>query len=123
MPVRVLLADDSEIMRRAIQQFLRDRPELELVGQAADFSEAIAMTGSVKPDVLILDLRMAEKANGELRALRDRLTALRLVAISAAAGDEIRALAIKVGADAFIDKMEMYDKLAPAILDLAGRAS
>ncbi len=62
---------------------------------------------------------MAEKANGELHELaRERLSSLRMVAISAADDEEINALAGRLGADAFVDKMEMYDKLAPAILQL-----
>lgn len=118
MPSKVLLADDSKIMRRAIQQFLQECVELELVGEACDFHEAIAFADALRPDVLVLDLRMAEKANGELHKLRERLSSLRMVAISAADDEEINALAGRLGADAFVDKMEMYDKLAPAILQL-----
>jgi DNA-binding NarL/FixJ family response regulator len=123
VPVKVLLADDSEIMRRAIQQFLQGRAELELVGEACDFHEAIALADALRPDVLVLDVRMAEKANAELNALRERLTSLRLVGISAADDEEIKTLAARLGADTLIDKMEMYDKLAPAILQFARPAS
>jgi len=111
-------------MRRAIHQFLQECVELELVGEACDFHEAIAFADALRPDVLVLDLRMAEKANGELHELRERLSSLRMVAISAAADDEeIKALASRLGADLFVDKMEMYERLAPAILKLARPAS
>ena len=120
VPVKVLLADDSAIIRRAIQQFLQGRPELQLVGEACDFHEAVALASALRPDVLVLDVRMAEKANGELHELRECLTSLRMVAISAADDEEIKTLAARLGADSFVDKMEMYDKLAPAILQLAG---
>jgi len=123
VPVKVLLADDSAIIRRAIQQFLQGRPELQLVGEACDFHEAIAFADVLRPDVLVLDLRMAEKANGELHELRERLSSLRMVAISAADDEEIKALASRLGADLFVDKMEMYERLAPAILELARPAT
>jgi DNA-binding NarL/FixJ family response regulator len=124
MHVKVLLADDSEIMLRAIERLLQDHPELEVVGSASDFPETIALAGAVEPDVVVLDLRMAEKANGELLALKGQLTSLRLVAVSAAAPDDTtKKLAAALGADAFVDKMNMYDQLIPAILQQANSTS
>jgi DNA-binding NarL/FixJ family response regulator len=43
MPIKVLVADDSEIVRRGIRDLLRSHPEIELVGEAADFRETIKM--------------------------------------------------------------------------------
>jgi chemotaxis response regulator CheB len=43
MPIRVLLADDAELIRRAIRRVLENHPEIQLVGEASDFAQAIEM--------------------------------------------------------------------------------
>ena len=55
MPIKVLLADDSEIVRRGIRALLRSQPEIELVGEAADFCQTIRMMNELKPQVIVLD--------------------------------------------------------------------
>jgi DNA-binding NarL/FixJ family response regulator len=121
--VRVLLADDSDVMRRAVGKLLRERTELDLVGQASAFDEAVTLANLVLPDIVVLDLRLAIQAHCPLQIFKERLTSLRLVAISASGDGESKTLATQLGADAFVDKMELYDKLIPAILRLAGPVS
>jgi chemotaxis response regulator CheB len=54
------LADDSEEFRRAIRRLLESHPEISLVGTATDFSEAVLFSALVRPDVVLLDLRMKD---------------------------------------------------------------
>lgn len=56
--IRVLLADDSAVIRRAVLRMLADAPEIEVVGQAVDGAEAIELTKELRPDVVILDVHM-----------------------------------------------------------------
>src|SRR5947209_18352798 len=56
--VRVLVADDHPAMRRALARLVREHEQLELVGEAADGEEAIAMLDQLIPDVALLDVRM-----------------------------------------------------------------
>jgi chemotaxis response regulator CheB len=51
MPIKVLLADDSNIVRRAIRRVLAVRPEIQLIGEATDFAQTIQMTNDLKPEV------------------------------------------------------------------------
>lgn len=56
--IRVLVADDSAVIRRAVLRMLADVPEVEVVGQAVDGAEAIDLTKALRPDVVILDVHM-----------------------------------------------------------------
>ncbi len=57
-PVRVLIADDHPLFRQGIGALLRDAPETDLVGEAADGEEAIALTRELRPDVVVMDISM-----------------------------------------------------------------
>ena len=55
---RVLLVDDHEMVREGLAGILRERPDLELVGEAADGLEAIELAGTLEPDIVIMDVRL-----------------------------------------------------------------
>jgi chemotaxis response regulator CheB len=121
--VRVLLADDSGIMLRAISRLLDVTPEVALVGVAGDFEEAVRLADELQPQIVILDLRMAQKANADALRLKAQQRGLRLLAITAASveDDESIALATAIGADKLLDKMRLDAELIPAILELGAR--
>lgn len=56
--IRVLLADDSSFMRKVLQTIVSSDPQMEVVGQAKDGNEAVAMAQSLKPDVITMDINM-----------------------------------------------------------------
>src|SRR5215217_1415843 len=56
--VRILLVDDHNIVREGLIAMLATHPEIEVVAEASDGNEAVSMYESVKPDVVLLDLRM-----------------------------------------------------------------
>ena len=116
MCVRVLVADDAEIMRRGIKQLLRDRDDIAVIGEASDLPETIQETAALLPDVVIIDLRMTASANGELNPLTiGRPT----VAISFAVDETAKEQAERLGAVKFIDKMELANELVPTLLQFA----
>ena len=57
-PVRVLLADDQALFREALATLLEVRPEIDLVGEAANGAEALDRVAELRPDVVLMDLRM-----------------------------------------------------------------
>ena len=60
MPIRLLVADDHEVVRQGLRTFLGLDADLELVGEARDGREAVEMAGRLKPDVVLMDLVMPE---------------------------------------------------------------
>jgi DNA-binding NarL/FixJ family response regulator len=61
MCVRVFLADDAEVMRKAIRRLLSDREDVAVVGEASNIRETIQKTVELHPDLIILDVTMPEK--------------------------------------------------------------
>jgi DNA-binding NarL/FixJ family response regulator len=57
-PVRVVIADDEQIVRESVAAILADNDDLTVVGVAASAEEAVAMVNAVHPDVVVMDLRM-----------------------------------------------------------------
>jgi len=58
--IRLLIADDQQTVRAALRSLLDSQPDFEVVGEAADGAEAVALTGRSRPDVVLMDLRMPE---------------------------------------------------------------
>jgi chemotaxis response regulator CheB len=122
--VRVLIADDSGVMLRAISRLLAEHPEIELIGEARNFEEIMRLAGELQPDVIVLDLGMARRARADALRLKARQASLLVLAISAANIDEeTQALAADIGADKLLDKMQLYTSLVPTILELAKHKS
>src|SRR3954466_9225550 len=56
--IRVLLGDDHETVREGLRLLIDGQPDMQVIGEAADGAEAVALTASLKPDVTVLDLTM-----------------------------------------------------------------
>ena len=116
MCVRVLVADEAEIMRRGIKLLLKGRDDIAVIGEASDLPETIRKTAELLPDVVIIDVRMTASADVDLNPLTiGRPT----VAISFAIDETAKEQAERLGATKFIDKMELVDELIPTLLQLA----
>jgi two-component system invasion response regulator UvrY len=58
MPIRILIVDDSELVRKGLRNILRAKPDWEVCGEASDGLDAITMFRSLSPDVTIMDFQM-----------------------------------------------------------------
>jgi chemotaxis response regulator CheB len=119
-PVRVLLADDTAIIRRAVSRLLEEEPRVKLLGEAESFSQAVSLAMTLKPDVVLLDLRMPDGGECELAFVESQLqlSGARVLGMSLSSGeDEVsRVRAESLGAVALLDKAEFGHELVPAIL-------
>ena len=83
MPIRILIADDHQLLREGIRNFLSLEPDFEIIGEAANGEEAVARAIELRPDVLLLDINMP-KANGiEVASrLKESCPAVRILALT-----------------------------------------
>jgi response regulator of citrate/malate metabolism len=87
-----------------------------VVGEAATFAKTIQMIGDLKPEVLLLDLHMAEKRAFQPELVKSQLACVCALAVSFSNDAEARQLAESYGAVALLDKMKLFDEMIPAIM-------
>ena len=117
MSITVLVADDSELMRRAIRSALEEESRLKLVGEASTLAEALRSIESLKPHVLVFDLNLVRHSDMTPAMVKSRLAnAACTVAVSFANDREAIDQAASYGAVALLDKMNLYNQLIPTIL-------
>lgn len=123
MPITVLVADDREILRKAIRSVLAHDGEIKIVGEAENFPETIALMRELSPNAVVMDLHMDAPEDFSpadiKRALRD--TGSKLITISIWQDDPSRALASSLGSFTFLDKYCLETLLIPAIRQLTAR--
>jgi DNA-binding NarL/FixJ family response regulator len=121
--VRVVLADDHELVRAGVRRVLESSPGIEVVGEAARGDETLALLTQLEPDVLLLDLNMPGGDGFEvLRRARDTAGGTRIVVLSLHVQAEYVARAIREGADGYLSKDLAVQDLREAIASvMAGR--
>ncbi|MFA1539881.1 response regulator [Actinomadura monticuli] len=116
MTIRVLIVDDQELIRIGFRLFLQTRPELEVVGEAADGHEALARAAELRPDVVLMDVRMPRMDGVEATA---RLTGTgrppRVLILTTYDLDEYVFGALRAGASGFLLKDAPRERLLEAI--------
>jgi chemotaxis response regulator CheB len=123
MPFKVLLCDDSEIFREVAKKFLEEHSFVHLVGESSNFADSLRMVSDLRPDIVVLDLCMVPDTAVKLPTQKNVLNAKRLLVVSASSDQESRDLADGMGADAFLDKIDLYDKLVATIVWLSSDVS
>jgi two-component system response regulator DevR len=115
--IKVLVADDSAILRHAIRNVLATQPEIEIVGEAANFAQAIQMANALTPHVIIMDLHMPDQNSINPLNVKSQLNrGARTLAISIWTDEDAQALAWMLGAVTLLDKAKLASTLIPAIV-------
>ncbi|MGW7370066.1 response regulator [Streptomyces sp. NPDC054841] len=116
--IRVLLADDQSLVRAGFRALLDAQPDIEVVGEAADGEEALLRVGELKPDVVLMDIRMP-RLDGLAATRRitddESLDGVKVVMLTTFELDEYVFEAIRAGASGFLVKDTEPEELLRAV--------
>jgi DNA-binding NarL/FixJ family response regulator len=119
--VRVFLVDDHEVVRRGVAEVLEDDPGIIVAGEAGSVAEALARVPAVRPDVVVIDMRLPDGDGAELcRGLRDRVPGLRCLVLTSYSEQNALDAAVRAGAAGFLLKQVRGPALVSAIRTVAG---
>jgi DNA-binding NarL/FixJ family response regulator len=114
--IRVVVADDHHLVRQGIRALLEKAGDIEVIGEAADGQEAVDLVGSLKPDVLVLDIGMP-RLNGTQAA--EKVQALdvstKVVILSMYSDDSIVKQTLRCGVKGYLLKQSVTEELHLAI--------
>ncbi|MFF8321670.1 response regulator [Streptomyces bobili] len=114
--IRVLIADDQQMVRQGFTVLLNAQPDIEVIGQAVDGLDAVAQVAELSPDVVLMDIRMPEL--GGIEATR-RITVatpeIKVLVLTTFDLDEYVYEALRAGASGFLLKDASADQLAEAV--------
>jgi DNA-binding NarL/FixJ family response regulator len=114
--IRVVLADDHPVVRTGIRNLLSKSPDIEVVGEASNGSEALQMCDDLKPDVLLLDMEMPGLKGVEVaQRLKGASTNIRILALSAYDDKQYILELLESGAAGYLTKEEAPETIIDAI--------
>ena len=118
-PLKVLIADDSERVRKLLVNLLLQCPRLQLVGQAQDGSEALDLIKTLDPDVLIVDVQMPRVSGLKvLEALKNQGSKCMTIVLTGQSDDAYRKKCSELGATHFFEKGTSIDQLIRVLKQL-----
>ena len=119
-PVRVFLVDDHEVVRRGVAEVLEDEPGITVAGEAGSVAEALARVPAVRPDVVVIDMRLPDGDGADLcRGLRERIPGLRCLVLTSFSEQEALDAAVRAGASGFLLKQVRGPALVTAVRTIA----
>ncbi|MFJ8790820.1 response regulator [Streptomyces sp. NPDC102462] len=114
--IRVLLVDDHQVVRRGLRTFLEVQDDIEVVGEAADGAEGVDRAGELRPDVILMDIRMPGMDGVDaLRRLRELGNPARTLIVTSFTEQRTVVPALRAGAAGYVYKDVDPDALAGAI--------
>jgi DNA-binding NarL/FixJ family response regulator len=120
--MRVLIADDSVVVRERLISLLADIKGIEVIGQAEDASEARSLAVKLKPDVAILDLRMPKGSGADvLSDLKKLDPAPKVIMLTNYPHLENKKKCIDGGADFFFDKSTEFQRVVSVLREMLPR--
>jgi DNA-binding NarL/FixJ family response regulator len=122
--IRVLLADDQPLIRTALQMVITDTDDIEVAGEAGTGAEAVALAGSLRPDVVVMDIRMPgldgiEATRRIMGSSPDPGSPARVVVLTTFDDDEYVYAALRAGASGFLVKDMALEEILAAVRTVA----
>ena len=123
-PIRTLIVDDHALFRRGLEIVLLTEPDIEVVGQAGDGTEAIDKAGEFVPDVVLMDVKMPRSSGIEAcRTIKAVVPSAKIIILTMSDEEEDLFEAIRAGASGYLLKDIPLDDLAEAVRSVHGGQS
>ncbi|MBP2019016.1 DNA-binding NarL/FixJ family response regulator [Symbiobacterium terraclitae] len=116
MELRIMLVEDQTVVREGLRQLMESDPELKVVGEAATVAEAVAQAGRLRPDVILLDLKLPDGSG--LDAARQILKGSdppAIIVLSTYGDAALVKSALALGASGYIPKTASFAEIASAV--------
>jgi two-component system response regulator DevR len=118
--IRVMLVDDHEVVREGLKALLNRRDGMTVVGEAGSVEQSVEVAGSVRPDIVVMDLRLPDGSGIEAcREIRSELPDTKVIMLTSYADQEAVMSSILGGASAYLLKQTRGAQLAEAIESVA----
>jgi len=118
--ITILVVDDHQVVRLGLQTLLNVKPDFEVVGQASTAEEAIAAVERLRPQVVLMDLRLPGRSGVEAcREIKTRWPETRVIMLTSYADDELVLEAINAGAEGYVLKRVQDSELIEGIRAVA----
>lgn len=119
-PIRVMIVDDHDVVRRGLKIFFQAFDDLQLVAEAADGNEALQLCDELEPDVVLMDLVMPQMDGiTATRLIRQSHPTTQVIALTSFQDDESVQAMMRAGAVGYLLKNASIDELANTILSAA----
>jgi NarL family two-component system response regulator LiaR len=116
MAIRIVVTDDHAVVRQGLRMFLELDPELEVVGEAANGAEALALAKALRPDVVLMDLLMPVMDGiTAIGKLREETPEVEVIALTSVLEDASVVGAVRAGATGYLLKDTNADELRRAV--------
>jgi DNA-binding NarL/FixJ family response regulator len=116
MTIRVLLADDQQLLRAGFRMVLDAQPDIAVVGEAGDGQEAVEKAGETMPDVVLMDVRMPKRGGIEAtKAIKELMPHIKILMLTISDEEADLYDAIKAGATGYLLKEVSIEEVGNAI--------
>ena len=115
-PIKILVVDDHPVVRRGLQSLLGDAKDLQIVGEATNGAEALQQIAALKPDVVLMDIRLPNADGVQVtRRVRREHPQVKIIILTTYDDEQHLFNAIEAGAHAFLTKHADYGDIATSI--------
>ncbi len=120
--MNIVLIDDSSLVRERIVNIISKLPGVKVIGEAANFLEAIKVVRQKKPDVVILDIKMPGESGVQiLKKLKKEFEELKIIMLTNYPYSQYKVECLKNGADYFLSKSDEFEKIPEVLSELDKR--
>lgn len=119
-PIKVMIVDDHPVVRNGLRMSLADKPDMTIVGEAADGLEAEKTALEMKPDVILMDISMPRRGGFEtLVLIKQQLPQVKVLIMTISEQDADLLQAVRLGADGYLLKTSTMEQINDAIRRVA----